>query len=63
MIISRKKLAKAKLENIKRGYSAFAETEEVAKWLEKEIQTHNLKVDIDRTSVGCWFVPKKTALD
>lgn len=59
MIISRKQLAKAKFEKIKRGYSAFAETEEVAKWLEKEIQAHQLKVDIDRTSVGCWFIPKK----
>jgi len=60
MIINRKSLAKAKLEKLKNGYSAFAETKEVAEWLEKEIATLNLAVHIDRTPHGCWFIPKQS---
>ncbi|GGE17293.1 hypothetical protein GCM10011571_18710 [Marinithermofilum abyssi] len=58
LIISRKKLARAKLEKLKRGYSAFAETEEVAELIEKELDGLDLQVHIDRTSVGTWFIPK-----
>lgn len=60
MIISRRELAKAKLEKIKRGLSAFAETKEVADLIKKEIQVQNLAVYVDQTSVGCWFVPRKS---
>lgn len=59
MIISRKQLAKAKVEKLKRGYSAFAETEEVAQLIEKQLGEIDLPVYIDRTPFGCWFIPEE----
>ncbi|PTX63260.1 hypothetical protein C8P63_104105 [Melghirimyces profundicolus] len=58
MIISRKKLAKAKVEKLKRGYSAYAETEEVAGLIEKELGRIELPVFVDRTQLGYWFIPE-----
>ena len=59
MIINRKELAKEKITKLKQGYSAFAESKEVAQIIEKEIEALQLDVDIDRTPFGCWFIPKK----
>ncbi|SDW97243.1 hypothetical protein SAMN05444487_10878 [Marininema mesophilum] len=58
MIINRKQLAKAKIEKLKRGYSAYAESKEVAQLIEKELGRLNLPVFIDRTAIGYWFIPK-----
>ncbi|GGK11399.1 hypothetical protein GCM10010965_00350 [Caldalkalibacillus thermarum] len=59
MVISRKHLAKAKLEQLKNGYSAYTESTEVAFHLEREIKKHSLRVHIDRTPLGSWFIPIK----
>ncbi|MDQ0337866.1 hypothetical protein J2S00_000649 [Caldalkalibacillus uzonensis] len=59
LVINRKHLAKAKLEQLKNGYSAFADSSEVAGHLEREIKKHNLRVHIDRTPLGSWFIPIK----
>ena len=60
MIINRKSLARKKLENLKQGYSAYAETEEVARLIEKELANLNIPVYIDRTPIGWWFIPEKS---
>ncbi len=57
MIINRRAMARAKVEKLKKGLSAYAETEEVAQLVEKYIKEQNLKVHIDRTSLGTWFIP------
>lgn len=57
MVINRKEMAKAKIEQLKSGFSAFAETIEVADLIEKELQSLNLNVHIDRTPMGSWFIP------
>ncbi|RAL26848.1 hypothetical protein [Thermoflavimicrobium daqui] len=58
MIISRKHLAKEKLNKLKDGYSAYAETAEVASYIEKELSNLDMMVHIDRTPLGCWFIPE-----
>lgn len=58
MIINRKQIAKEKLEQLKKGYSAFADTTEVAELIEKELASLDLQVVIDKTSVGSWFIPE-----
>ncbi|MBD1373899.1 hypothetical protein IC620_16260 [Hazenella sp. IB182357] len=58
MIINRKTLAKSKVDNLKNGYSAFAESQEVAELIEKELVELNMDVHVDRTSIGCWFIPE-----
>jgi hypothetical protein len=59
MIINRRALAREKLEKLKNGYSVYTETEEVANYIEKEIQQWDKKVLIDRTPIGCWFIPEE----
>ncbi|MFC4075783.1 hypothetical protein [Salinithrix halophila] len=58
MIISRRKLAREKVEKLKRGYSAYAESKEVAQLIEKELGAIEMPVFIDRTPIGYWFIPK-----
>jgi putative aminopeptidase FrvX len=58
MLISRKEMAKKKIEKIKDGYSAFAETKEVADYLKKELEKMNIDVHEDITELGVWFIPK-----
>lgn len=57
MVINRKKMAQKKLEQLKKGYSAFAETNEVAELIEKEIASLELTVHVDKTPLGSWFIP------
>lgn len=58
MVINRKEMARAKLEQLKSGFSAFAETSEVAEIIEKELENLDIKVHIDRTPMGSWFIPE-----
>ncbi|RBW71478.1 hypothetical protein [Bacillus taeanensis] len=57
MLISRKHMAKAKIEKIQNGLSAFAETKEVATLMKKELERLNLNVHVDETKHGSWFIP------
>ncbi|QOR65824.1 hypothetical protein IM538_18740 [Cytobacillus suaedae] len=58
-IINRRKIVQEKLDLIKAGYSAYAESFEIVTLLKKEIQALNLQVHEDITNVGSWFIPEK----
>jgi putative aminopeptidase FrvX len=57
MVINRKEMARAKLKQLKNGFSAFAETSEVAEIIEKELAKLDLNIHVDRTPMGSWFIP------
>jgi hypothetical protein len=57
MVINRKEMARAKIEQLKNGFSAFAETSEVAEFIEKELANLNIPIHVDRTPMGSWFIP------
>lgn len=59
MILSRRELARTKVLEIQNGFSAFAETREVAALIKKELQKLNIPVIEDVTNVGSWFIPVK----
>ncbi|WP_456278017.1 hypothetical protein [Bacillus sp. AK128] len=59
MIINRKQLMRDKLQQIIAGYSAYAETKELATMLQKELKLRNIEVYIDDTDKGFWFIPVK----
>ncbi|WP_044640890.1 hypothetical protein [Risungbinella massiliensis] len=59
MIINRKHLARQKLEKLRKGYSVYTETKEVQEYLEKEIDQAGIKVTIDRTPIGTWYIPEE----
>ncbi|TCS96759.1 hypothetical protein [Hazenella coriacea] len=58
MIINRRAIAREKIEMLKNGYSTFADSEEVAQLIKKQISELNMVVHIDQTPQGCWFIPK-----
>ena len=60
MILSRKELARIKLENLKMGYSAFTDSEEIASIMKRQINTLDMPIHIDQTTLGCWFIPERT---
>jgi hypothetical protein len=61
MIISRREMAREKVEKLKNGFSAFSETQEVTELVKRYIQEENLDVQIDQTTLGCWFIPANKA--
>ncbi|SDZ13126.1 hypothetical protein [Thermoactinomyces sp. DSM 45892] len=63
MIISRRALARAKLEKLKQGFSVYTEIEEIAQSIEKKLDTVDFPVHIDRTDLGCWFIPDTNTSD
>lgn len=58
-ILSRKLLVQEKVDRIKNGYSAYAETAELANLVKKEIRALNLDVHEDVTEMGSWFIPNR----
>lgn len=58
-IINRRKLLNEKMARIKNGYSAYAESIEIATLLKKEIQALNLNVHEEVTDIGSWFIPER----
>lgn len=61
MIMNRKELARIKLENLRNGYSAFTDSEEIANILKRQLTTLDIPIHIDQTTLGYWFIPEKMA--
>ncbi|MCF3943348.1 hypothetical protein [Oceanobacillus alkalisoli] len=59
MVIPRKSLLNQKIEQLKNGENAFAESAELIRLLERDIARENLNVVFDKTPAGCWIIPQK----
>jgi hypothetical protein len=59
MVISNREIARAKIERLKKGFSAYCESNEVLELMERYIKEEKLDVIIDRTPLGYWFIPNK----
>ncbi|MBS2969994.1 hypothetical protein J9317_14580 [Metabacillus sp. KIGAM252] len=57
-LLTQKMFVKEKVERMKKGYSAYAESPEMASLLKKEISKLKLKVYEDITEMGSWFIPE-----
>jgi hypothetical protein len=57
-IMSTRKIAREKVQLIQNGFSAFADSQEVASLIKKELDSLNLKVYEDVTDKGYWFIPE-----
>jgi len=58
MIINRHEIAKAKLDLLKEGYSAFTDSQEVRRLLKRELKKRNIHAVEDPTPLGYWFYPE-----
>lgn len=56
-IINERRLRDAKMQQLQAGCSAYAESNEVIRLLQREIDKLQLHVLCDRTNTGCWFIP------
>lgn len=57
MIIRERTLCNQKMESLKNGQNAFAESENLIHLIEKEVARENLDVLFERTPSGCWITP------
>ncbi|EWH20443.1 MULTISPECIES: hypothetical protein [Bacillus] len=57
-IYSYHQLARDKVNRIKLGYSAYAETESLASLIKRELKAQNIHVYEDVTDIGSWFIPE-----
>ena len=58
-ILNSKKIAQEKVEIIKKGFSAYVESAELAGLIKKELTKLKLDVYEDATELGFWFIPIK----
>lgn len=59
LILNRRKIIEEKVNQLKNGYTAFAESQEVIRLLTRAVNKHGIAVYLDHTDSGCWFVPQK----
>ncbi|MBB6452097.1 hypothetical protein HNQ94_000518 [Salirhabdus euzebyi] len=58
-VLSQSKLVEEKMQQLMNGYSAYAETEELIRLIERNVSKYDLDIILDQTDVGCWFIPNK----
>ncbi len=58
-VIHTQRIANDKIALLMNGYSAFAESEEVIRLVNRRIHRNNLNIIVERTNVGCWFIPEQ----
>lgn len=46
-----------KINLLKNGYSAYAESTELIRLIKRDILRNALNVHYDETPIGCWFIP------
>ncbi|UFT98020.1 hypothetical protein KO561_12490 [Radiobacillus kanasensis] len=60
-IIQTRRLIDEQMNRLTNGYSAYVETNELTRLMQREITKRNLPVILDQTESGCWFIPEKSA--
>jgi len=50
-------LRKEKMNLLKKGFSAYAESPELIRLIKRDISRNSLYVLYDETPTGCWFIP------
>ncbi|MGJ9457193.1 hypothetical protein [Oceanobacillus sp. CF4.6] len=55
--INLRRMRDEKIEQLKKGNNAFAETDELIRLMKRAIDKECLHVELDKTDAGCWFIP------
>lgn len=63
-VIDRHKQLENKMNQLRNGYTAYAETEELIRLLKRRLKKQNMNVLMDQTENGVWFIQlkKKTCI-
>lgn len=58
-ILNRREMRDDKIRQLKQGQSVYAESTEFIRLIKRGIEKENLKVNIEKTDGGCWFIPNE----
>jgi hypothetical protein len=61
LIMNERTIRDCKLEQLRNGRTAYAESKEVIRLVKRDIERYGLDVYYDETPTGCWFIPAKTS--
>ena len=59
MIINRQEIVRKKLHLLEEGFSAFTDSQEVARLIKRELRKRDMRAIEDQTPHGSWFYPAK----
>ncbi|GGA82017.1 hypothetical protein [Ornithinibacillus halotolerans] len=61
LILNERRIRDRKIEQLKNGRTAYAESKEVIRLIKRDIEKFGLHVYYDETPTGCWFIPVTTS--
>ncbi|MFC4022550.1 hypothetical protein ACFOUV_01800 [Oceanobacillus longus] len=59
--INLRRMRDEKIEQLKKGNNAFAETDELIRLMKRAIDKECLHVELDEADAGCWFIPMSSS--
>ncbi|MBP2077344.1 hypothetical protein [Oceanobacillus polygoni] len=59
--INLRRIRDEKMNQLRKGQNAYAETEELVRLMKRAIEKENMPVQCDATNSGCWFIPLSTS--
>lgn len=57
LVINQRRLRDEKIAQLKEGNTAYAESAELIRLIQRGIERENLHVHYDQMNSGCWFIP------
>lgn len=57
LVMNERRIRDEKIEQLKHGCSAYAESEELIRLMKRGIDRTNLNIHLDYTDTGCLFIP------
>lgn len=57
LVINHHRIRDDKIEQLKRGYTAYCESPELIRLMKRQIMKEQLNVLFEETNSGCWFIP------
>ncbi|WP_222599365.1 hypothetical protein [Aquibacillus kalidii] len=55
--MSRSQMAREQISRLQKGFSAYAESEDLVRLIKREIEIMELPVICEETEIGYWFFP------
>lgn len=56
-IMNKRQIRDEKIAQLLSGRTAYAETQEMIRLVNRSIERNNMHVHLDNTNLGCWFIP------
>lgn len=57
LVMNQRRIRDQKIVQLKAGQTAYAESAELIRLIQRGINRENLHVHYDQTNAGCWFIP------